>query len=65
MLEVYRVRAWHPAGTLVYRTREDIAEYVGSGRWEFEGEIATDLRMRYVGRWVGKGTQNPVRYLNA
>jgi hypothetical protein len=62
--EVYRVRAWHPAGTLAYRTRPDIDGRRESGRWEFEGEVATDVRERYVGRSVGKGGQNPIRYVN-
>jgi hypothetical protein len=62
--EVYRIHAWYPAGTLTYRTRDDVAAYVGSGRWEFEGVVARDVRDRYVGRSVGRGTQNPVRYVN-
>jgi hypothetical protein len=31
--EVYRVRAWHPAGTLPYSTREDAHRFKGCGRW--------------------------------
>jgi hypothetical protein len=62
--EVYRIERWHPAGTLPYRTRDDVAKYRGSGRWEFEGTIASDVRDRYVGFSVGKGWQNPVRYVN-
>jgi hypothetical protein len=61
--EVYRIRAWYPAGTLPYRTR-DVGQNRGSGRWEFEGEVATDVRRKYVGRHVGKGSQNPIRYVN-
>jgi hypothetical protein len=61
--EVYRIRAWHPAGTLPYRFRgpEDITR---PGRWEFEGEVADDIRDEYVGNFVGKGGQNPIRYAN-
>ena len=33
-------------------------------RWEFEGEIATDVRDAYLGGSVRKGGQNPVRYVN-
>lgn len=62
--EVYRIRAWHPADTLEYTTR-DAAEYRGSGRWEFEGDIATDVRAEYVNGSVGKGGQNQIRYVNA
>ena len=54
---------WLPAGTLPYRTR-DVAPYRGSGRWEFEGHVASDVRDRYVGYSVGKGGQNPIRYVN-
>lgn len=61
--EVYRIRAWHPAGTLAYRTR-NAAEFRGSGRWEFEGVVADDIRDAYVHGSVGKGGQNPIRYLN-
>ena len=61
--EVYRIRAWHPAGTLPYRFRgpEDIER---PGRWEFDGEIAADVRNEYVGNFVGKGGRNPIRYVN-
>ena len=61
--EVYRIRAWYPAGTLSYETR-DATPYRDSGRWEFEGEVAEDLRDAYVGYSVGKGGQNPIRYVN-
>ena len=61
--EVYRIRGWHPAGTLAYETR-DAAPYRGRGRWEFEGEIAEDVRDDYIDRSVGKGGQNPIRYVN-
>jgi hypothetical protein len=61
--EVYRIRNWYPAGTLEYRTR-DVGVNRGSGRWEFDGEVASDLRAKYVGRFVGKGGQNPIRYVN-
>ena len=50
--------------TLEYRTRDDVSEDPGSGRWEFEGCVAEDVRETYVGFAVGKGGQNPVRYVN-
>ena len=63
--EVYRVDRWLPAGTSTYNTRRDPLRYRGSGRWEFEGVVARDIRDRYVGYSVGKGGQNPIRYVNA
>lgn len=63
--QVYRINhPWLPAGTLEYRTRDDIEARKDSGRWEFEGEVATDIRDEYVGFSVGKGGQNPIRYCN-
>lgn len=61
--EVYRIRRWLPAGTLPYRTR-DTRGFKKSGRWEFEGVVATDIRDRYVGKSVGLSGQNPIRYWN-
>lgn len=62
--EVYCVKAWHPAGTLAYTTRASDG-FLESGRWEFEGDIAADkVRNKYVGRFVGLGGQNPIRYKN-
>jgi hypothetical protein len=62
--EVYAVRSWHPAGTLEYQTRTDIDARRDSGRWEFDGIVAADIRDEYVGFSVGKGGQNPIRYCN-
>jgi hypothetical protein len=61
--EVYRIDQWYPAGTLPYQTR-DTSSFKGSGRWEFSGEVAQDIRDLYVGRSVGKAGQNPIRYVN-
>jgi hypothetical protein len=61
--EVYRVRAWHPADTLANKGA-DAPGQAGSRRWEFEGEVAQDVRDAYVGFSVGKGGQNPIRYVN-
>jgi hypothetical protein len=61
--EVYRIEAWHDAGTLEYQTR-DATEFLGSGRKEFSGVVASDIRERFVGGFVGKGGQNPIRYAN-
>ena len=62
--EVYRIDQWHPAGTLEYRTR-DSSDFRDSGRWEFSGEVAREIREEYAGFSVGKGGQNPIRYVNA
>ena len=61
--EVYSIKKWHPAGTLPCQTR-DAEGFLASGRWEFEGTIATDIREEYVGNSVGMGGQNPIRYKN-
>ena len=61
--EVYRIIKWYPAGTLDYQTR-DSSEVKRDGRWEFSGEVASEIRDEYVGFSVGKGGQNPIRYKN-
>lgn len=61
--EVYKIEQWYPAGTLEYKTR-DSSDFAKSGRWEFSGTIANDIRDEYVGFSVGKGSQNPIRYMN-
>ena len=63
VLEVYRIRQWHPAGTLNYKTR-DSSGFTNSGRWEFSGSIAKDIREEYIDFSVGKAGQNPIRYAN-
>ncbi|TRZ49416.1 hypothetical protein D4S03_08340 [bacterium] len=63
VLEVYRIKQWHPAGTLKYNTR-DSSQFKNSGRWEFSGSIAMDVRDEYIGFSVGKAGQNPIRYVN-
>ncbi len=50
--DVFRIIAWHPAGTLKYRTR-DSSEFKGSGRWEFEGKRAEErIRQQYLDKSV-------------
>lgn len=61
--EVYRIQKWFPAGTLEYKTR-DSSSFIDSGRWEFMGSVADEIREEYVGFSVGKGGQNPIRYTN-
>jgi hypothetical protein len=62
--EVYRIKSWHRAGTLNYETRKDISSRVHEPRWEFDGEIAKDVREQYIGKLIGKSGQNPVKYVN-
>jgi hypothetical protein len=64
VLEVYHVKRWLPACTLEYKTRKDVHDPKYKGRWEFEGSVANDIRDIYVGFFVGKGGQNPIRYRN-
>ncbi|MBZ5697791.1 MAG: hypothetical protein LAN18_04520 [Acidobacteriia bacterium] len=63
--EVYRIRRWLPAGSLRYKTR-DSRGFKSSGRWEFQGLVAHDVRDGYVGfsvrRILGKA-RNPIRYV--
>lgn len=63
--EVYRIKKWYPAGTLEYRTRD--SKEFDKTRWEFEGEIAEDLRSYYVNKsvrsYLKKNSQNPIRYI--
>lgn len=66
--EVYRIEAWHPAGSTPYRTRSD-ADVQQAGRWEFTGAVAEGaLRARLVGASMAEhfppGNPNPIRYLN-
>ena len=61
--EVYRIDEWHDAGTSDYQTR-DTREFMGSGRKEFSGLVASDIRDAYVGGFVGKSGHNPIRYVN-
>jgi hypothetical protein len=61
--EVYKIDKWHPAGTLEYQTR-DSSTFKGNGRWEFSGNVADDIHQEYIGFSVGKGGQNPIRYVN-
>jgi uncharacterized protein len=63
VLEVYRIKQWYPAGTLNYKTR-DTSSFKNSGRWEFSGSVANEIRDEYIGFSVGKAWQNPIRYVN-
>lgn len=61
--EVYRIKQWHRAGTLPYLTR-DTKGFKSSGRWEFEGAPAQDIRAQYIDKSVDPSGQNPIRYKN-
>lgn len=67
--EVYQVKSWHPACTLPYQTRDFSGAAAASGRWEFEGAIATpEIRERHFGKSVHQylkhGNQSPTIYVN-
>lgn len=66
--EIYEIKAWHPAGTLKYETRnkEDVQI---KERWEFDGSLADEqIRKNFIGKSVKslfkKGMANPITYLN-
>src|ERR1035438_8896932 len=65
--EVFEIHAWHPAGTLEYRTRTP-QEVKSPDRWEFSGAVAAKLSARYKGgsveKYFPKGAQLPFTYLN-
>jgi len=64
--EVFQIRRWLPACSLVYKTRgsETLKK---SGRYEFEGDVAHKERGRFVGfsvtSYLGKGRW-PLVYVN-
>lgn len=61
--QVYKVEKWHPAGTLVYETR-DSSGFKGSDRLEFSGSVAPqEIQREYLNLSVGKSGQNPIRYV--
>jgi len=64
--EVFKISSWHPAGSTVYETRDNVNR---EGRWEFQGVVVEDaIRSRYLDRKVSgyfvKGAQSPVVYVN-
>ncbi len=67
--EVYKIQAWHRAGTTHYQYRKKRVVNV-RGRWEFEGRLAeSSVRNRYRGGSVAHllpdGARNPIRYIAA
>lgn len=67
--EVYVIGRWHPAGTLEYKTRDDITPHLCKGRWEFEASLADErIRTDFIGKSVrhilGPNNQNPIRYVD-
>jgi hypothetical protein len=66
--EVYRIEAWHPAGTIpqkvIVHTESPIP-----GRWEFVGTVAHEAeRAKYIDHSVAayfpRGMANPITYVN-
>ncbi|MCX6696145.1 MAG: hypothetical protein NTV84_00990 [Methanoregula sp.] len=64
--EVFRIDEWFPSGTLPYKTRDATwFKNCVPPRWEFSGEVAPqNIRDKYIDKSVGKGLQNPIRYVN-
>jgi hypothetical protein len=64
--EVYTIDKWYPSGTLPYKTRDATGfKNCIPERWEFSGEVAPqNIRDKYINKSVGKGLQNPIRYVN-
>ena len=51
--EVYRIRKWHPVGTLKYKIRNISKWKSDKHRWEFDGKVANEaIRQLYVGREI-------------
>jgi uncharacterized protein len=66
--EIYEISKWHKAGTLPYKYR-DSSSFEASKRWEFEGKKADEIiRSKYIGKsvrkYISKGKQNPIKYIN-
>jgi hypothetical protein len=67
VLDVYKITAWHPAGTTEYASGRTIELPRYKRRWEFTGYTArADVRERLMGLNVQQHfpNVNPVRYLD-
>jgi hypothetical protein len=70
--EVYEVKRWEPANWKAYRFRAEelkAREKRDAGRWQFEGLVAHEpIRGKYLGKdvskYLAKGGQNPIQYVN-
>jgi hypothetical protein len=73
--EVYQTISWEPANWKSYKYRlEELKERMSGseryrGRWQFNGKMAEEpIRSRYLGKDVSKylvkGGQNPIQYVN-
>ncbi len=66
--EVYRIEKWVPSGSTLYKTSLQRNVHI-PGRWEFVGFRADEAtRNKYlnksVEKYLNKGAQNPIKYLN-
>ena len=61
--EVYRIKRWCPAGTLVYQIRK-FKFPIDSSLWEFEGEVAIDVRDQYVDQPAPVRNYGEIAYMN-
>ena len=70
--EVYAVAGWEPANWRAYRFRAEELEpreRQDTDRWQFDGFVAKEpIRSRYLGKdvskYLAKGGQNPIQYVN-
>jgi uncharacterized protein len=67
VLEVYKVKSWHLAGSTAYKTRS-LRDLRQPGRWEFRGRLASSVvRRQYIDHSVRhclpRGLQSPVVYV--
>ena len=66
--EVYKIEKWFPAGATFYAHRSDISSRIGSGRFEFIGNIAEDsIKKKYnyksVSHLFKKGFISPILFV--
>lgn len=63
--ETYEVLDWFPAGS-TYNVRQDKEEWKIHERWEFVGNISSEMRKKYrhksVSHYFTAGNRNPIRY---
>ena len=62
--EVYRVRALAPGRHAGRTETRDAVPYPRARPVGVRGRVAEDVRDDYIDRSVGKGGQNPIRYVN-
>lgn len=73
IMEVYKIKTWHRAGTTPYSTRPNIKKELldadSQKRMEFIGDLAeNEIREKYllksVKKYLSTNSQNPIKYVN-